>query len=288
LIVHCVFDVTLTISFVLAPTQNLLSYTDTQFDWKNINNWQGDVGTSADFASGGFSNKGIEVSTFGRSYERSQILRTRQGWSGPKIIFIEWTSYDGSDTNIWMTPTILQNQFGDSRWPNCGEYDIFEMFNGDAAIGNDGTKDFFYGGSLQGFGQSTMHMSSTTCFAPLHLQKPMVTSTNAQFQISYGTKTSMAVVYGTDGNGQYIQQIQNPSFTTGSNNTYDISVGGGTATAKIYNNDQLYWGVSPTGGCSSGHDSSSGYPFFNEFRLILQEQYKGKFFVSNIQIFKKN
>ncbi|ETV90682.1 hypothetical protein H310_14576 [Aphanomyces invadans] len=267
-------------------TKPRLPYKDTKFDWLNIDEWQGDNDMPATFAKEGFKSNLIEVTTFGQSYQRSPVLRTKQGWAGEKVIYLEWTVYAGSDANIWMLPTALTSQFGDPRWPNCGEYDIFEMFNGDAAIGHTGTTDAFWGGGLSSFGQSTMHMASTNCFAPYYVRQPNVGSQAAQWKVEWNAKISMAVVFGTDGHGQFIQQIRNPKITR-SGDTVDVSAEGGVATDKIYNNANMYWGVAPTGACAAGHNPATGYPFWNAFRLVLQEQYQGRFEVHTVQVFTK-
>ncbi|RHY86802.1 hypothetical protein DYB37_010131 [Aphanomyces astaci] len=280
-----------------APTTappKLLSYTDTKFDWLDIRNWQGDNEISAtSFASSAFKPDRIHVSTFGRPFEKSPVLRTTPGWKGNRALLIEWTSYAGSDTNIWLLPTSLTSQFHTTAWPKCGEYDIFEMFNGDAAIGHKGTTNLWFNGGLEGFGQSTLHMSTTKCFAPFYpngMNRPSSSSQSAQWHTAYGAKNAMAVVFGTDGNGKFIQQIQNPKIVLGPNSTVDIETDGANAAAKIYTNDNLYWGVKPVGGCADGYDGGSpGFPFMtDDFRLILQEQYQGTFDVTNFKVFVKN
>ncbi|RHY15657.1 hypothetical protein DYB36_007736 [Aphanomyces astaci] len=269
-------------------TRPRLPYKDTHFDWLNINEWQGDNDVSAAFAKGGFKPSAIEVSTFGLPFQQSPVLRTKQGWAGEKVIYLEWTVYAGSDANIWMLPTALTSQFGDPRWPNCGEYDIFEMFNGDAAIGHTGTTDAFWGGGLTAFGQSTMHMASGGCFAPYYVRQPNVGAQAAQWKVEMNVKIAMAVVFGVDAGGQYIQQIRNPKITRGgADDTVDVSADGGIAADKIYNNANLYWGVAPVGACAAGHNPATGYPFWNPFRLVLQEQYQGRFDVHTVQVFTK-
>ncbi|RHY75806.1 hypothetical protein DYB34_014207, partial [Aphanomyces astaci] len=260
-------------------------YKDTKFDWLNIKEWQGDNDKDPSFASGGFQHDKIEVSTFGKPFNKSPVLRTKRGWSGEKILFVEWITYFGSDTNIWLLPTSLSSQFGDSRWPNCGEYDIYEMFNGDAAIGHSGTVNLFYGGGLDTFGQSTTHIASKDCYAPYFLKKPSVGSQAAQWPVRYHNKISMAVVFGRDDNGLFIQQILDPTIVDGADGTAKIE--GGTSADKMYNNANTYWGVKPEGNCAAGHDPNGGYPFFGEFRLVFQEQFHGKFEITNIRVLAK-
>ncbi|RHY10944.1 hypothetical protein DYB36_012442, partial [Aphanomyces astaci] len=268
-----------------SPSAPRYPYKDTKFNWLDIKEWQGDKDVSPSFASGGFQHDKIEVSTFGKPFNQSPVLRTKRGWSGEKILFVEWITYPGSDTNIWLLPTSLFSQFGDSRWPNCGEYDIYEMFNGDAAIGHSGTQNFFYGGGLDTFGQSTTHIASTHCFAPFFVQQPSVGSQAAQWPVRYHNKISMAVVFGRDGNGLFIQQILDPTIVDGADGTADIQ--GGTPADKMYNNANTYWGVKPEGACAAGHDPNGGYPFFGEFRLVFQEQFHGKFDITNIRVLAK-
>ncbi|OQR84713.1 hypothetical protein ACHHYP_13020, partial [Achlya hypogyna] len=260
----------------------LRAYQDIHFNWLDPNNWSGDTGASIDFARGAFDGTKITVTTFGKPYEQSPVIRTIPGWSGEKILFIEWTTYAESNTNIWLLPTLLVNQFGDLRWPNCGEYDIFEMFNGGKPSG--GTKNYF---NYALFGQSTTHISSLSCFAPEYISKPMVTASAAQYEIVVGVPTSMAVVFGSDTQGQYIQQIQNPVLIPGPNATYDLAPDQGVVGAKIYNDANHYWGVPPVGGCAAGFNPSTGYPFFGEFRLVLQEQFLGHFEVTQFKVLRK-
>ncbi|RHX99372.1 hypothetical protein DYB36_013843 [Aphanomyces astaci] len=269
-----------------APTEKLLPFTDTKFDWTNFASWEADTSADCSWAKGGFKGSSIEVSSFGRPFKESPVIRTKKGWSGEKVLHIEWTSNPGSDTNIWLLPTSLVNQFGDLRWPNCGEYDIFEMFNGDAAIGHSGTISYF-GGGLTDFGQSTTHIASKDCFAAETVHKPMVAPNGAQYSVAYGRKTSMTIIFGSDSKGKFIQQAQDATLKAGPNSTYDVVLDGATVTDKIYNNAQSYWGTTPTGGCAAGFNPDSGYPFWGEFRLILQEQYQGSFVVSNFQVLTK-
>ncbi|KDO29768.1 hypothetical protein SPRG_04885 [Saprolegnia parasitica CBS 223.65] len=237
----------------------LRTYQDSGFAWRDPNNWSGDTGASIDFASSAFDGTKISVSTFGEPYAASPVLRTIRGWSGEKILYIEWTTYAQSNTNIWLLPTLLTHQFGDPRWPNCGEYDIFEMFNGGKPAG---TKNYFNYGL---FGQSTTHIASLQCFAPEYIASPMVSSSAAQYEIQVGVSTAMAVIFGSDDRGQYLQQIQNPVLLPGQNATFDISLSDGVIGARIYNDANHYWG----------------------FRLVLQEQYLGYFDVTNFLVLQK-
>ncbi|KAF0690826.1 Aste57867_17814 [Aphanomyces stellatus] len=269
-----------------------LPYTDTQFDWLNIANWQGDNDVSAaSFAAKAFMSDRIHVSGFNKPIDQTPILRTVRGWSGRRILFLEWTAYDHSDANLWLLPTSLRSQFQTSDWPRCGEYDIFEMFNGDAAIGHAGTTNLYFGDGLEGFGQSTMHMASTNCWAPYYGlgRQPMASSQAAQWQTGYGMKMSMAVIFDSDAHGKYILQVQNPTFVAGAHNTVDLVLDKSIQAEKIYSNGNTYWGVAPVGGCAAGFDGGAGFPYFtNDFRLILQEQNTGYFDVTTFKVFTKN
>ncbi|OWY99849.1 hypothetical protein PHMEG_00029077 [Phytophthora megakarya] len=241
----------------------------------------------------------------------AEPIRTKEGWSGEKVVYIEWERTSTSDTNIWMLNTKLEDQFGKGNgWPYWGELDLFEMFTQDAA--DNPSYDYSgFGGfsSASSYGQLTMHMGPATadgspCFCPASPSKsswyqntqPMTSGCTAQF--SNDESNSIAAVWGSDGTGQYIQLIQNPTITKGGKlsgaDTYDISTGSGGVTSKIYNNAQLFWGVDATDKCATagGHDATSGFPFFESFRIILEEQKKGdssaSFTVKNIQIFTKN
>ncbi|KAG7378570.1 hypothetical protein PHYBOEH_000303 [Phytophthora boehmeriae] len=294
-----------------APSQSssnsgeALAYSAVDFDWTDASNWEYSSGKTV--PSDMVTSSGITLNP-GNSAEP---IRTKDGWSGEKVVYIEWERTSTSDTNIWMLNTKLQDQFGKGNgWPYWGELDLFEMFTQDAA--DQPAYDFTgFGGfsSVSSYGQLTMHMGPATedgspCFCPASPSKsswyqntqPMTSGCTAQF--SNDEKNSIAAVWGSDGTGQFIQLIQNPTITKGGKlngaDTYDVATGSGGVTSKIYNNAQLFWGVDATDSCATagGHDATSGFPFFESFRLILEEQKKGdssaSFTVKNIQIFTPN
>jgi len=247
-----------------------------------------------------FGSDGIKVT----SSIQAQPIRTKMGWGGEKIVLVEWERSGGSDTNIWMLNTKLQDQFAPGNgWPYWGELDIFEMFTQD----QKDKPGYDFGGQMgtpvSGYGQLTMHMGpawpAAPCFCPASHTKsawfqnsaPMTSGCTAQFANS--EKNSIATVFGSDANGKYIQLIQYPTIKKGGKNTYDISPGSGPVTQKIYNNGALFWGVPASDGCAAagGHNPSTGFPFFEDFRLVLEEQSKpneGQWFkVTNVQIFTR-
>ncbi|KAG6609899.1 uncharacterized protein IUM83_01007 [Phytophthora cinnamomi] len=282
-----------------------LAYSIVDFDWTDASKWQ--------YASGGSVSSDMVTSsgiTLTPSNSKEPI-RTIEGWSGEKVVYIEWERTSTSDTNIWMLNTKLEDQFATGNgWPYWGELDLFEMFTQDAS--DNPAYDFTgFGGftDVSSYGQLTMHMGPATadgspCFCPASPSKsswyqntqPMTSGCTAQF--SNDEKNSIAAVWGSDGTGQYIQLIQNPTITKGGKlsgkDTYDVGTGSGGVTSKIYNNAELFWGVDATDKCATagGHDATSGFPFFESFRIILEEQKKGdssaSFTVTNIQIFSKN
>jgi hypothetical protein len=282
-----------------------LPFSAVDFDWTSSSNWEYSSGSAA--ASSIFTDGGIKLTPA----NSAQPIRTKVGWGGEKIVLIEWERSSTSDTNIWMLNTKLQSQFGAGNgWPYWGELDIFEMFTQDAIdksaynfAGNGGFTD------VSSYGQLTMHMGPPTekgspCFCPAAASKsswyqgtaPMTSGCTAQF--SNSGKNSIATVWGSDGTGKYIQLIQNPTITKGGKknkvDTYDIATGSGAVTTKIYNNKDLFWGVPSSSACASsgGHNADTGFPFFEDFRIILEEQKKSDssawFKVTNVQIFKKN
>lgn len=292
-----------------APSQSssgeALAYSVVDFDWTDASQWE--YSSGATVSSNMVTKDGITLNPD----NSAEPIRTKEGWSGEKVVYIEWERTSTSDTNIWMLNTKLQDQFGKGNgWPYWGELDLFEMFTQDAA--DNPSYDYSgFGGfsSASSYGQLTMHMGPATedgspCFCPASPSKsswyqnsePMTSGCTAQF--SNDEKNSIAAVWGSDGTGQYIQLIQNPTITKGGklNNvdTYDIGTGSGGVTSKIYNNAELFWGVDATDKCATagGHDATSGFPFFESFRIILEEQKKGdssaSFTVKNIQIFTKN
>ncbi|TMW64593.1 hypothetical protein Poli38472_011473 [Pythium oligandrum] len=289
-----------------SPTDGpILPFHAVDFDWTNPSNWEYSSGRSV--GDSVFTDGGIKLTPA----NSAEPIRTKKGWGGEKIVLIEWERSETSDTNIWMLNTKLQNQFGvGNGWPYWGELDIFEMFTQDAA--DKRAYDFSGFGTFSNvasYGQLTLHNGPRTedgqpCFCPSAASKsswykntaPMTSGCTAQF--SNTPKNAIATVWGTDGTGQYLQLIQNPTITKGGklNNaqTFDIGTGSGAVTSKIYNNKELFWGTPASSACAvnGGHNPNTGFPFFEDFRLILEEQKKGDssawFKVTNIQIFVKN
>ncbi|RLN51704.1 hypothetical protein BBJ29_004519 [Phytophthora kernoviae] len=294
-----------------APSQSssnsgeALAYSAVDFDWTDASNWE--YSSGATVSSNMVTSSGITLNPD----NSAEPIRTKDGWSGEKVVYIEWERTSTSDTNIWMLNTKLGDQFAKGNgWPYWGELDLFEMFTQDAA--DNPSYDYSgFGGftSASSYGQLTMHMGPATedgspCFCPASPSKsswyqntqPMTSGCTAQF--SNDESNSIAAVWGSDGTGQYIQLIQNPTITKGGKlngaDTYDVATGSGGVTSKIYNNAQLFWGVDATDSCATagGHDATSGFPFFESFRIILEEQKKSdssaSFTVKNIQIFTPN
>ncbi|TYZ62096.1 hypothetical protein PybrP1_000908 [[Pythium] brassicae (nom. inval.)] len=287
------------------PTEGpLLPFSAVDFDWTSAESWEYSGGGNP--AGGMVSKDGIKLTPA----NSAQPIRSKQGWGGEKIVLIEWENSATSDTNIWMLNTKIQSQFGvGNGWPYWGELDIFEMFNQDAL--DKKLYDFSgnAGGDAASYGQLTLHNgprkeNGDPCFCPASPTKkawfqntaPMTSGCTAQFANT--RKNSIATVWGRDGSGQYLQLIQNPTVTKGGKknkvDTYDITTGGGAVTSKIYNNAQYFWGTPASAPCAAGggHNPATGFPFFEDFRIILEEQKKGDssawFKVTNIQIFKKN
>lgn len=283
----------------------MLGYSVVDFDWTDASNWE--YSSGATVSSSMVTSSGIKLTPS----NSAEPIRTLQGWSGEKIVYIEWERSSTSDTNIWMLNTKLEDQFATNNgWPYWGELDLFEMFTQDAI--DQPAYDFTgFGGfsSVSSYGQLTMHMGPATtdgspCYCPSAASKsswykntqPMTSGCTAQF--SNDASNSLAAVWGSDGTGQFIQLIQNPTITKGGKlngvDTYDIATGSGGVTSKIYNNADLFWGVDASDSCASagGHNANTGFPFFESFRLVLEEQKKSDssayFTVTNIQIFTPN
>lgn len=284
----------------------MLGYSAVDFDWTDSSNWQYASGSAVD--SSMFSGDSITLTPD----TSSEPIRTLTGWSGEKIVLIEWTRSSTSDTNIWMLNTAIKDQFASGNgWPYYGELDIFEMFTQDAVT----YPSYDYSGfvdytSVSSYGQLTMHMGPRTedgdpCYCSASASKSawyddiksMVTSCGAQF--ANNAQDSIATVFGSDSTGQYIQLIQNPVVTKGAKKdgsyTYDITANeNSVSTSKIYNNAKLFWGVDASDACASGggHNAETGFPFFEEFRIVLEEQKKDDssayFKVTNIQVFTAN
>jgi len=284
-------------------SKDALPYVAKEFNWKDASNWEWASKQAVNSAEI-FNGKDIKVT----SSVHAEPIRSKMGWGGEKIVLIEWERSGGSDTNIWMLNTKLKDQFADGNgWPYWGELDIFEMFTQDQK-----DKPFYdfqgqMGTSVAGYGQLTLHMGpawpAPPCFCPASHTKaawyqgsaPMTSGCTAQFANS--EKNSIATVFGRDGNGQYLQLIQYPTLKKGAKkngqDTWDILPGSGAVTQKIYNNANTFWGVPASDKCAGagGHNPATGFPFFEDFRIVLEEQSKpneGQFFkVTNIQIFSK-
>jgi hypothetical protein len=282
-------------------TGPLLPFKALDFDWKDSSKWE--YANGSPVPSGMIAQDGIKLTPA----NSQQPIRTKEGWGGDKIVYIEWERSDSSDTNIWMLNTKLQNQFAvGNGWPYWGELDIFEMFTQDAVNGYDFTGQAELS-DVKSYGQLTLHNGprkedGQPCFCPwagsksswYQNTKPMTSGCTAQFANT--PKNSMATVWGRDGTGQYLQLYQNPTIVLGGKDkqgaqTYDVKPGG-VSTMKIYNNKDLFWGTPASSPCAKagGHNPATGFPFFEDFRLILEEQKKNDasawFKVTNIQIFK--
>ncbi|KAF1792026.1 hypothetical protein GQ600_14637 [Phytophthora cactorum] len=260
-----------------APSQSssgeALAYSAVDFDWSDASNWE--YASGATVSSNMVTSNGITLTPD----NSAEPIRTKEGWSGEKVVYIEWERTSTSDTNIWMLNTKLQDQFGKGNgWPYWGELDLFEMFTQDAidipAYDYSGFGGF---SDVSSYGQLTMHMGPATadgspCFCPASPSKsswyqnsqPMTSGCTAQF--SNDESNSIAAVWGSDGTGQYIQLIQNPTITKGGKlngvDTYDVATGSGGVTSKIYNNAELFWGVDATDSCATagGHDATEELP----------------------------
>lgn len=273
-----------------------LSYRDTQFNWKDPNEWQwaDNSPLSAQDSQALFRDDHIVVNT----KRRATPFRTRTGWKGSKVVYVEWISDDQSDTNIWMLNVKIEPQFGaNNGWPKLGELDLFEMFNADAKL----NPNFDYAGfrefkSARDYGQLTFHFGESMeqkCFCPAsHTRErwyqdaaPLTTACSAQFQHRPNRLNRLATIFGRTIDGFYIQLIQDPVISRGADGTFDIASGPKSITTpRIWNNDEFFWGV-PVGQCTGGHDPESGFPFFEEFRLIVEEQNPGgTFTVQDIKV----
>ncbi|KUF82882.1 hypothetical protein AM587_10004037 [Phytophthora nicotianae] len=115
-----------------APSQSssgeALAYSIVDFDWSDASNWE--YASGATVSSNMVTSNGITLTPD----NSAEPIRTKEGWSGEKVVYIEWERTSTSDTNIWMLNTKLQSQFGKGNgWPYWGELDLFEMFTQDAA-----------------------------------------------------------------------------------------------------------------------------------------------------------
>lgn len=286
-------------------SENALTYSIVDFDWTDASKWE--YASGATVPANMITSNGITLT----SDNSAEPIRTKEGWSGEKVVYVAWERSSTSDTNIWMLNTKLEGQFEKGNgWPYWGELDLFEVFTQDAV--SMPTYDFSGFGSftdVSSYGQMTMHMGPATedgspCFCPASPTKslwygdtPSMTS-GCTAQFSNDASNSIAAVWGSDSTGKYIQLFQNPVITKGGKlngvDTYDVAAGSGSATSKIYNNANLFWGVDATAPCATagGHDAATGFPFFESFRLLFEEQKKGdssaSFTVKSIQIFTKN
>jgi hypothetical protein len=271
------------------------------YDWKDLNNWEYSSGNPVKPEM--FTNDQILLS----SENSPEPIRTKTSWSGEKIIIIEWERSENSDTNIWMLNEKLRNQFEKNNgWPYWGELDIFEMFTEDKILQPQydftGFKDFT---DVSSYGQLTLHMGpkhgdGDPCFCPASHTKelwyqniPSMTSgCTAQFKNI--NKNKIAMVFSKDENGHYLQVIQFPIVNNIENDLYSITSNSDSIlTSKIYNNDKLFWGMPAEAECAikGGHNPDTGFPFFEEFYLTLEEQKKDPdswFKINNIEIYIKN
>lgn len=277
-------------------TRERFKYTDIGFDWLDPSNWEWADGSPMTDATHKFTSDRILVD---RTVRRT-AFRTRKGWAGRKIIYTEWIATASSDTNIWMLNTKINPQFGHNNgWPFYGELDLFEMFTADAALHPEydfsGFQQF---SNVASYGQLTFHFGGASdakqpCFCPsshsknvwYQSQSPLTSSCTAQFANTPGRVNRLATIFETDGDGQYIQLIQNPIIVPGAENTYDVRIGpDSVATPRIFNNANFFWGI-PAGECTHGeHNPQTGFPFFETFRFIVEEQGNGQFELLNLVV----
>ena len=196
----------------------MFAFKDSEFDWKNASQWEWADGVGI---TGG--NKNAEISTSGIKLNRieegkAKVLRTKDGWRGSKIIYIEWISNELSDANIWMLNLLIKDQFGENNgWPYNGELDLFEMFTADKELNKQydfsGFKQF---ADVASYGQTTFHMGgkddvTKPCFCPSSPSKtmwydnsaPLTSACTAQFKNRPNAENRLAVVFKE--NSQYEQ-----------------------------------------------------------------------------------
>lgn len=262
-------------------------FRDSGFNWKDINNWEWADGSPMHDGHHLFQHDKIIVNR----EVRKTPFRTRRGWSGKKIIYFEWRGGWHTDTNIWMLNTKIDPQFGaNNGWPYYGELDLFEMFTADEKkhphYGFSGFRQFK---NVDSYGQMTMHRGgqydpNKRCYCPSSHSKdywyknlePLPSACSAQFQNKPNQVNRMAVEFGYDQGGQFIQLFQEPMLHYGQDNTMSISATDhGSVTPRIINNGHLFWGIEPSTCTNGGYNPHTGFPFFEDFRFILEEQLDG-------------
>ena len=271
-----------------------------EFNWTDMNNWEYSSGNNVPESM--FQNNQILL-----SFENSpEPIRTKMSWKGEKIIVFEWERSDNSDTNIWMLNEKLRDQFAKGNgWPYWGELDIFEMFTEDKILQPQydftGFKDFT---DVSSYGQLTLHMGpkkedGDPCFCPSSYTKELwyqdikYMTSSCTGQIPNVNNNKVAMIFGIDENGQYLQLVQYPVIEKVDNLYSIISNKNSNILSKIYNNRELFWGVPANVECAKngGHNPETGFPFFEEFYIVLEEQKKESdswFKVNNIEIYIKN
>jgi len=232
------------------------------------------------------------------------IYTARSFGPGKKAFYVEWTANAQSCTNMELLSKQLmaQGQFASGNcWPNCGEFDVYEM------LVRPQISSSYYGGPFN-YGATTLHKGSKTspCNCPAkgssqnwyQNTQPMTSGCAAEWQNRPNAKNSLLTIFDEDSNGQFIQMIQDPVITQ-TGNTASFTMGPTSlATTKIYNNAQEFYGTFPPSSCPQGNpDPSTGWPFYNqEMHLILEEQSYtsqtgisgdtlGNYVVSSVKIF---
>ncbi len=270
------------------------------FNWKDSNNWEYSSGNIVPESM--FENNQITLS----SENSPEPIRTKMSWAGEKIIIFEWERSDNSDTNIWMLNEKLRNQFEKNNgWPYWGELDIFEMFTEDKILQPQydftGFKDFT---DVSSYGQLTLHMGpkhedGDPCFCPSSYTKELwyqdikYMTSSCTGQIENINNNKVAMIFGIDEIGHYLQLIQFPIIKQIDNLYSIISDNNSNILSRIYNNRELFWGVPSNVDCArnGGHNPNTGFPFFEEFYIVLEEQKKDPdswFKINNIEIYIKN
>ncbi|KAL0587549.1 hypothetical protein ABG067_002845 [Albugo candida] len=249
--------------------------------WNNSDHWE--YSDKSKVPASMFTASGITLN----AENSKQPIRSKAGWSGEKILLVEWKRNELTDTNIWLLNTVMDQHFGSKDWPRRGELDIFEMFTQDKVNIPNSSQQGFDGVADRDYGQFTLHMGrdiNNPCFCPASPsktmwfgnKKPMVTSCGAQFPNS--PRNTMAIIFLNEKNGQSLQLAYNPgvkkSLSKNGQFIYDIDITSSLTTTKVENNDKYFWGVPANNECvkSAGHDPKTGFPFFESFRLVLEEQ----------------
>lgn len=255
-------------------------YRDSGFNWLDRGNWEWADGSPMHDARQLFHSDHIVVD---RKVRRTPF-RTRQGWTGRKVVYAEWIASEDSDTNIWMLNTKIHPQFAaNNGWPYFGELDLFEMFTANQKkfphYDYSGFREFH---DVASYGQMTFHFGGKhndvyrPCFCPAsHSKKfwyqnkrPMTGGCTAQFANKPRELNRLAAVFEENHEGgHYIQLIQNPKLVESRHDgTWDIEIDEhSSATSRILNNREFFWGI-PAGQCNNGdHNPDTGFPFMEEF-----------------------